>query len=253
MIGGGEGTAKEATGMSEQALKEQIAWACRILALGGHGDLTLGHVSAFDPQTNRCYMKRRGLGLEEVTPRDVLAIDLTGDKVGGDGKVHLEAVLHTEVYKARPDVGAVVHTHPVYTTALGSTSARLEFVSHDAVLFPDGLGLFEQTAGLITLPEQGQAVARALGSHRAVLMRNHGVLVVGKDVPWAVLAALTLERAARIQFVASALGPLKTIDPEMVAQMYPDKYRDSFIEQYWDYLIRKVRRAGLDDGMPGAQ
>jgi hypothetical protein len=68
-----------------------------------------------------------------------------------------------------------------------------------------------------------------------------------------VLAALTLERAAQIQFIASALGPLKTIDPEMVAQMYPDKYRDSFIEQYWDYLIRKVRRAGLDDGMPGAQ
>lgn len=238
--------------MEEQAVKEQVAWACRILAMGGHGDLTLGHVSRFHPETGYCFMKRKGLGLEEVTPEDVIIVDLDGQRVDGDGDVHLEAVLHTEVYKARPDVGAVVHTHPVYATALGSTSARLEYVSHDSVLFPDGLGLFEGTAELITQPEEGQAVARALGSRRAVLMRNHGVLVVGKDVPWAVLAALTLERAVQIQFVASVLGPLKTIDPEMVAQMYPEKYRDSFFVQYWDYLIRKARRAGLGDGMPGA-
>lgn len=236
-----------------ESLKEQVAWACRILGMGGHTDLTLGHVSAYEPESGRCFMKRKGLGLDEVTPGDVLAIDLDGNKVGGEGEVHLEAALHTEVYKARPDVGAVVHTHPPYTTALGSTSARLEFVSHDAVLFPDGVGLFERTAELITLPEQGRGVAEALGSRRAVLMRNHGVLVVGKVVPWAILAALTLERAVWLQFIASTLGPLKTIEPEMVRDMYPDKYRDEFTGQYWDYLIRKVRRAGLDDGMPPGQ
>lgn len=235
----------------ERTLKEQVAWACRILAIGGHGDLTLGHVSARQPGSERCFIKRKGLSIDEVKPGDVLTTDLDGKKVDGYGEVHLEVVLHTEVYKARPDVGAVVHTHPPYATALGSAQSRLEYVSHDAVLFSDGLGVFEQTAELITLPEQARGVAAALGERRAVLMRNHGVLVVGKDVPWAVLAALTLERAVRLQFIASVLGPLKTIEPEMAKRMLPDKYRDEFTEQYWDYLIRKVRRAGLDDGMPG--
>jgi L-fuculose-phosphate aldolase len=237
----------------ERTLKEQVAWACRILSMGGQADLTLGHVSARQPGSERCLIKRKGLGIDEVKPEDVLTTDLDGQKVDGYGEVHLEVVLHTEVYKARPDVGAIVHTHPPYATALGSTGSRLEYVSHDAVLFPDGLGVFEQTAELITLPEQARGVAEALGERSAVLMRNHGVLVVGQDVPWAVLTALTLERAAYLQFIASALGPLKTIEPEMAERMYPDKYRDEFTEQYWDYLIRKVRRAGLDDGMPGQQ
>jgi L-fuculose-phosphate aldolase len=238
---------------SVQALKEEVAWACRILAMGGHTDLTLGHVSVRHPANGRYYMKRKGLGLDEVTPEDVLTIDFDGKRIDGNGEIHLEAALHTEVYKARSDVRSVVHTHPPYTTALGATTVTLEFVSHDAVLFPDGLGVFEQTPELITLPEQGQAVAKALGTRRAVLMRNHGVLVVGKDAPWAVLAALTMERAAQLQMIASALGPLVTIPPSMVEHMYSTKYRDNFTEEYWDYLKRKVRRMGLDDGMPSKE
>lgn len=234
----------------ERALKEQVAWACRILAMDGHVDLTLGHVSARSREDDVYYMKRKDLGLDEVAPEDILTVDLDGKKVGGEGELHLEAALHTEVYRVRPDVGAVVHTHPPYTTALSGTMAPLEYVSHDAVLFPDGLGMFEETPELITLPEQGKAVAEALGARRAVLMRNHGVLVVGQDVPWAVLAGLTLERAVRLQMIASALGPLCPIPADMVQRLHPDKYRDSFTEGYWEYLIRCVRRNGLDDGMP---
>ena len=104
--------------------------------------------------------------------------------------MHLEAVLHTEVYKARPDVGAVIHGHPPHATALAACQAELSLLTHDAVLFADGLALFEDTPELITGPQLGQAVARALGARRVVLMRNHGVLVVGKDLGWAVLAAV---------------------------------------------------------------
>ncbi|MEA2515361.1 MAG: L-fuculose-phosphate aldolase [Thermomicrobiales bacterium] len=232
----------------DQSLPEQIAWACRILALGGHGDFTLGHVSA--RADDYVLMKRNGIGLEEVTLSDVLTIDFDAQKVSGDGKVHLEAVLHTEVYKARPDVGAVIHTHPPYTTALAATGAKLELLNHDAVLFKDGLASFDETAELITQPEQGAAVARALGDKRAVLMRGHGVLVTGKTVPWAVYAALTLERVVQIQAIARSLGDLRPMSPEMAEQVYPDKYRDEYLETYWNYLIRTVRRAGLDDDMP---
>ena len=233
-----------------QTLPEQVAWACRILALQGHGDFTLGHVSARDGDL--IHMKRNGIGLEEVTPGDVLTIDLDGRKVAGEGRVHLEAVLHTEVYRERPDVGAVIHTHPPYGTALGATHATLELLNHDAVLFREGLAYFDETAELIARPEQGAAVARALGDKRVLMMRGHGVLVVGKTVPWAVYAALTLERAVQIQAIAGTLGELRPMSAEMAARVYPDKYRDEYLDTYWRYLIRQVRRAGLDDGMPQA-
>ena len=235
--------------MNTQTLHEQVAWASRILGMDGHGDFTLGHVSARDG--DRVHMKRNGISLEEVCPPDVLTIDLDGKKTAGEGKVHLEAVLHTAVYGARPDVHAVIHTHPPYSSAFGATDAKLALINHDAVLFHDGLAYFDDTAELITRPDQGAAVAAALGDKRVVVMRGHGVLIAEQSVPWAVYTALTLERVLRLQSIARSLGNLLPMSPEMAATIYPDKYRNEFVETYWKYLIRQVRRFSLDDGMDG--
>lgn len=234
--------------MTASSPQTEVAWACRILAMDGHGDFTLGHVSVRDGDV--VHMKPNGIGLEEVSPNDVLTIDLDVKKLAGAGPVHLEAVLHTAVYRARPDVGSVIHTHPPYATALGATSAELQLLNHDAVLFKDGLAYFDDTAELIVNAAQGAAVAQALGDKRAVMMRGHGVLMTGKTVSWAVYGALTLERVIRIQTIASALGPLRPMTAEMAARVYPDKYRDEFVGAYWRYLVRQVKRSGLDDGMP---
>jgi len=91
-------------------------------------------------------------------------------------------------------------------------------------------------------------VAAALGSRRAVLLSNHGVLVVGKDVSWAVLAAATLERAARLQSIAATLGELRPISPELAQQLHPVKYRDEFVEEYWAAWQRSLARAGRGFG-----
>ena len=96
--------------------------------------------------------------------------------------------------------------------------------------------------------DQGQAVASALGSHRAVLLCNHGVLVTGKDVPWATLCAATLERAARLQSIASTYGSLRPIPAETARAMHADKYRDAFVEEYWAAWQRSLARAGRGFG-----
>jgi L-fuculose-phosphate aldolase len=233
-----------------QALREQVAWACRILALEGYLDLTLGHVSAREPGGTTVYIKRKGVALDEVGPDDVVEFDLDDGGPPSSPDMHLEAVLHSEVYRRRPDVGAVVHGHPPYATALSATEATLETLTHDAVLFADGVGVFGKTPQLITDSEQARAVAEALGGRRAVLLGNHGVLVVGKDVPWAALAAVTLERAIRIQSIASTLGPLRPIPAGWAQRMQDEKYRDRFVEEYWEAWIRRARRAGAGGGMP---
>ncbi len=233
-----------------QTLREQVAWACRILALEGYADLTLGHVSARVPGQSIVYIKRKGIGLDEVEPEDVVELDLAGDGGPLGPDMHLEAVLHSEVYKARRDVGAVVHGHPPYATAFAATGARLELLTHDSVLFADGISVFEETPELITETEQGRAVAKVLGVRRAVLLRNHGVLVADKDVRWAVLSAVTLERAIRLQAIATALGPLRPMAQEWAERMHADKYQDRFVDEYWAAWIRRLRRAGADGGMP---
>ncbi|MCA9915974.1 MAG: class II aldolase/adducin family protein [Anaerolineae bacterium] len=230
-------------------LRTQVAWACRILAMHGHADMTLGHVSVRGPG-DIIYIKCKDFGLDEITPDNVIAIDLDGNKVSGEGDVHLESVLHTEVYRLRSDVHAIAHTHAPYATALGASQATLSLVNHDSLLFYEGLGCFDETAGLITNAHVGQAVAHALGDRKAVLMRNHGVLVVGKDVPWLTYTALTLERAIQIQMIAQNLGPLAPFPEETAARLSREKYRDDFTEGYWHYLIRKLRNAGLANGMP---
>ncbi len=231
--------------------EEMVAWACRILAMHGHGDLTLGHVSVRDGA--RVLMKRKGLGLEEVTPADILTLDLEGRLVAGEGTVHLEAPLHTEIYKARPDVGAVIHTHPVHGTAFGAAEGRLLYLSHDALLFPEGIAVFDETADLVMSARAGAAIARTLGDRRVALLRNHGVLVVGKDVRWAVLSAVTLERALHLQAVATALGTPRPIPDALVRTLHVSKYRDEFMDEYWGHWVRCVRRAGMAQGMPAAR
>jgi L-fuculose-phosphate aldolase len=226
-----------------QSLREQVACACRILAAEGYADLTLGHVSGRG-QDGEIWIKRKGVALDEVNSDDVVALEEP------DAVLHLETVLHTGVYRARADVGAVVHGHPPYATALGATAADLALLTHDGILFAEGVGRFDDP-DLIVDEEQGDRVAAALGAGRALLMQNHGVLAVGKDVPWAVLTAVTLERAARLQSIASTLGELRPISEELALELLPVKYRDEFVEEYWAAWQRRVGRDG--GGVGGAR
>lgn len=236
--------------MTDAPVATQVAWACRILAAHGYEDLTLGHVSArADDDPDVMWIKRKGVSLSEVTPDDVLRASIEGD-IENATDMHLESVLHTEVYRSRPDVRCVVHGHPLHATALGAAHADLAFLSHDAVMFEEGLAALDEVPELILGSSQGQVVAEALGQRNVLLMRNHGVLVVGKDPPWAVLRAVTLERAVELQAVAGRLGDLRAVADEAVAPLHQMKYRDSFMDEYWEAWIRELRRAGRAFDMP---
>ena len=233
----------------DPSLAIQVAWACRILASQGYQDLTLGHVSLLSDDS-AMYIKRKGVALSEVKPQDVLVFPVEADLADAPIDMHLEAVLHTEVYKRRPDVRCVIHGHPLYATAFGATDAKLETLTHDAVLFTDRIAHYDGVPDLITGDEQGKEVAKALADGTVVLLRNHGVLVAERDAPWAVLTAVLLEKAAQLQSVASTFGNLRPIPDELVDSIHGRKYQSGFPDEYWDAWIRALRRAGLDQGMP---
>jgi L-fuculose-phosphate aldolase len=220
----------------------QVALACRIIARFGHEDLTLGHASVRGPDGRTVYIKRKGKALREVAAEDVIGITLDDPHGYLTRGAHLETVMHLETYLARPDVGAVIHTHPEYSIALGATAGGLEMLSHDGLLFPDGVPVFDGTTGLVTTPQEGKGVARALGAGRAVLLRNHGILVAGQDISWAVLTAITLERAARIQFIARALGDPVPIPRDVARELSASKYQEEFAEEYWQSWCRMLEK-----------
>jgi ribulose-5-phosphate 4-epimerase/fuculose-1-phosphate aldolase len=231
-------------------VRTDVAWACRILASEGYQDLTLGHVSARDPErSERMWIKRKGVTLAEVTPADVIEFELGHDPRDASDDMHLEAVLHTEVYLHRDDVGAIVHGHPPYATAFAATDGELLHLTHDAVMFDHGLAVYDGSPNLITEPDQGSEVAAALGEHSVVLLRNHGVLVAHRDLPWVVLAAITLERAVMVQSIAATLGSARPIEPELIGELHRRKYNDDLVGEYWRAWVRDMRRRGLGDGM----
>ena len=223
-------------------VREQVARACRILALEGYTDLTLGHASARADDPYTIYIKRKGPGLDEVCPDDIVAVDLRDPDGLSASDLHLETAMHTEVYRARADVGGVIHGHPPFATALGATGAGLEFLTHDAALFADGLPVFDETPSLIlTWWVVEPSRMRALGGHRALLLRNHGALIAGRDLRWAVLTAVTLERHSPPDDRGIS-GVLARFLQTWADRILPVKYQE-VSRQYWSAWIRRVRRS----------
>jgi ribulose-5-phosphate 4-epimerase/fuculose-1-phosphate aldolase len=228
--------------MNLDDLKEKLAYSCNILAHEGHWDNILGHVSARIPGKDTILMKPHSFGFEEIRPQHLIEVDLNGNKVAGKYERHSEVFIHTEIFKARPDVNCVVHSHPPYATAFGTLGQRLRPISHEGNIFYDGLPLFDFTTALIRTPELGAEVAKSLGPYRAVLMKNHGSTVVGPTIEVATLYAVFLEKAARIQLMATASGEPSWTSDEEAAVKYEQIYTPHRLESMWNYFVRRAKK-----------
>jgi L-fuculose-phosphate aldolase len=124
-----------ARGGSAEDLRGRLAHACRILALAGQGDDIWGHATGRVPGTETFWMKPHKMGLEEVRPQDLLLVDLDGRVLRGTRPRHSEVFIHAEIFRARPDVGAVVHTHPVAPTVFASLGVPLRPITHEGSYF----------------------------------------------------------------------------------------------------------------------
>ncbi len=229
--------------MNLKELKENLAYSCNILAHEGHWDNILGHVSVRLPKQDRILMKPHGFGFEEIRPQHIIVCNLEGKKIEGRYERHSEVFIHTEIYKARPDVHCVVHTHAPYATAFGSLRQPLRPVSHEGSIFAGGLPIFDYTTALIRTPELGRELAKTLGSCRGTLMKNHGLAVVGGSVQEATLYAVFLEKAARIQLLATASGEPSWSSDEEAKLKYEQIYTPNRLDSMWDYFVRRAKKA----------
>jgi L-ribulose-5-phosphate 4-epimerase len=223
-----------------EALRKKLTNAGRILTSQDQGDFVAGHVTVRLPDDpNRFLMKPATIGLEEMTPDNIITVDLDGRKIGGTMPRHNEVFIHSEVLRARPDIQAVVHTHPPHAVAFSSLGRELVAVNNEAGYFHKRLPIFSETTDLIVTPDRGKAVARWLGENPALILRNHGIVTAGRSIEEAVWTALKLERACRVQLLAEwAGGPKlvaegKDLENKTARGTRPDLYTNVF-----NYLVR---------------
>lgn len=235
----------EGAAVDARAICEQVAVGARVLASVGQGDLIWGHVSARDPDGRGAWIKAAGLGLDEIDASDVHLVDRTGDVLVGGGKRHIEYPIHTEVLAARPDVGAVVHTHASNVVAFAATAEPLRPISHDACLFvPPDVPRFTETGDLIVSAELGSRVAASLGDASVVFLVNHGLVAVGADVPHAVMNSVLFDRACAAQLLAAAGGGVRVWSDDEEALAKRAKHgASSNLRAAYDYLVRSLDRS----------
>lgn len=230
--------------MSDQAAQiDEVTAACAALASAGLSDLIWGHASVRDREGRGVWMKAAGYGFEEIDSDRVVLVSWSGEVLEGSGRRHLEYPIHTQIYRAREDVGAVVHTHSPAFAAFASLEVPLHPLSHDAVPFanPPLPRLTTITGSLISTPDLGDAVADELGGSNAILLPSHGAVTVGPDIASAVMYSVLLERACRTELSALAAGgPKIWSSEEETASKQAEVWNSAQLEAGFRYLARSA-------------
>lgn len=229
------------------ALIEDLVAANRILAHYGVLD-GFGHVSARHPERPDRFLLSCSRAPELVTAADIMTFDLDSEAVGGDARrPYLERFIHGEVYRARPEVHAAVHSHSPSVIPFAASSVKLRPVYHMGSFLSGGAPVFDIrkhfgcTDMLVRDRAQGAVLAAELGAAAVVLMRGHGFVAVAESIPVAVYRAIYTEMNAGIQQKAIALGGTVTyLEPDEAARS--DETNRSVASRPWELWKRRALR-----------
>lgn len=206
---------------SLDAVVDDLVAANHILADQGVVD-GFGHISVRHPGNPERFLMSRSLAPASVKAEDIMEFDLDSNPIDARGRaVFLERFIHGEIYKARPDVRSVVHTHSPAVIPFGITQAPMRAAYHIAAFLTAGVPIFDirvsgrMTNMLVSDGALGKELATTLGDKSVALMRGHGDVVVGPTIPMTVFRAVYTEVNARVQAQAMAIGgPVTYLEPE---------------------------------------
>ena len=228
--------------------KERLVLACRTLGAHGHwyGGLA-GQITMRGENQGTFWTLRFGVGADEATLSDLVLIDDQLNTLAGDALANPAVRFHLWVYRQRPDVHSIIHTHPPAISALSMTGQALKVAHMDATPFHENCGYLEDWPGLPIGDDEGQAIASALGSKRkALLMAHHGLLTAGGTVEEATVLAIWMEQAAQAQLRAAAVGPIRSIRAELAAESRDFLLKPEIVDLTFQYFARQVLRATPD-------
>jgi len=187
---------------------------------------TWGNISVRLPGEELYAITPSGMDYDQLIPNDIVVIDMNGKIVKGDRKPSIETPLHRAIYKSRNDIKAVVHTHSIYASAMASARRGIPAAMEDLVQIVGG----DVRVSKYYLPgteEVGKAAVDALENRNGVLLANHGVVGIGRDLSEAMTVCQVIEKGAQITLAAQAVGGLVELDQKDIYSM-----RSFFLNSY---------------------
>lgn len=196
--------------------KQRLAAGFRLFARFGYDEGVAGHITARDPgEPETFWVNPFAVDFSQVSVSDLIRVDSHGTVVEGERPVNTAAfAIHSQVHQARPDVVAAAHSHSVHGKAWSALGRTLDAITQDSCAFFEDHGLFDDYTGVVLDVEEGKRIAHALGDHKAVILRNHGLLTVGSTVDAAVWWFVAMDRSCHAQLLAEAAGTVVHIDPD---------------------------------------
>ena len=222
--------------------RQKLALACRILAADGHNSGLAGQLSARAEKSGSYYMLRFGLGLEEITAKNLLLVDDDLNVLEGDGMPNPSNRFHLWIYRAKPHVNSIIHTHSLYVSALSMIGVPLAVAHMDTSLFHDDCAWLSAWPGTPIGDEEGRIISEAIGDKRSILLAHHGQLTACATVEEAAIFAIFIERAARLQLMAMSAGKIQPIDPELAKEAHDYRLKQRAIAATFYYYARRVLR-----------
>ncbi len=197
--------------------KQRLAAAFRLFGQFGFDEGAAGHITARDPELlDHFWVNPLGKSFKHIRVRDLLLLNDRGEVVDGCGRVNAAAfAIHSQVHAARPDIVAAAHAHSVHGKTWSSFRRLLDPLTQDSCAFYGSHAVFGDYSGVVLDLEEGKRIARTLGTHKAVILANHGLLTVGQtSVDEAAWWFITMERTCQAQLLAETAGRPVLIDPD---------------------------------------
>jgi len=224
---------------SAYSLRQKLALTCRILFDNGHDSGLAGQITSRTGKPGQFLTQRLGLGFDEIAEDNLLLVDEDLNVLEGAGMPNPANRFHSWVYRARPDVNCIIHTHAVHTAALGMLEQPL-IVSHmDNCVLYDDVAFVAKWPGIPVGNEEGELISGALGNKRALMLSHHGLLIAGSTVEEACVLAIAFERAARMQLLATGAGEIKPIDPALGTEAHDWVLRPKRNTIAFEYYARR--------------
>lgn len=195
--------------------RQKLALTCRILFENGHDSGLAGQITARGPTPGTYYTQQLGLGFDEITASNLLLVNEDLEVLEGHGMPNPANRFHSWVYRGRPDVNCIIHTHPTHIAALSMLEVPLQVSHMDLCPLYEDCAFLEAWPGVPVGNEEGEIITAALDDKRAILLSHHGQLSTGASIEEACVIAQLIERAAKLQLLAMAAGTIKPILPEL--------------------------------------
>jgi L-fuculose-phosphate aldolase len=226
--------------LKESSLRteEALAGACRILAKEGHESGLAGQVTARGPKPGTWWTLQFGYGFEEATAERMVLVDEDLKPLRG-GRPNPGVRFHVWIYRKRPDVQAIIHTHAPSASALAATGKPLKTIHMDSAML-HGTAHLPEWPGVPVADDEGRIISGALGDAKTILLSNHGLLSAGASVEEATYLAVFFERAARMQLRAMAAGGYKEVKPELAEEARTFLLQPSIVRGTFAYWLRSA-------------